>query len=69
MATPLTPREREVLRLTALGLSDPEIAQRLHLSSRTVETYQVKLREKLKARNRVELTRRVFLDPALTAKE
>jgi DNA-binding NarL/FixJ family response regulator len=36
---PLTPREEEVLRLLAQGLSNPEIAERLNLSAGTVRNY------------------------------
>jgi DNA-binding NarL/FixJ family response regulator len=35
----LTPREREVLALMAQGLSNPAVADRLHLTSKTVETH------------------------------
>ena len=44
---PLTPREREVLTLVADGLSDAEIAQRLHLSPHTVHRHVANIRTKL----------------------
>ncbi len=43
----LTPREREVLALIAEGLSSREIAQRLSMGVRTVETHRTSLRRKL----------------------
>jgi two-component system nitrate/nitrite response regulator NarL len=43
----LTPREREVLVLTADGLSAPEIAQRLQLGSATIRSHLQNLYEKL----------------------
>jgi DNA-binding NarL/FixJ family response regulator len=51
----LTPREREVLHLTAEGLSNPEIGVRLGISPRTAETHRAHLMEKLALRNRAEL--------------
>ena len=43
----LTAREREVLKLLALGHSSPEIAAELHLSSQTVDTHRRNIRHKL----------------------
>lgn len=51
----LSPREREVLRLVAHGYSLAEVAERLSLSIKTVDTYKVRLAEKLKATKRSEL--------------
>lgn len=53
----LTPREREVLRFIAEGLSTPQIANRLFRSEKTVESHRQSLARKLGLRNRVELTR------------
>lgn len=53
----LTPRETEVLRLVAKGLSARRIASRLTLSHRTVENHVQNSLRKLQLTNRVELTR------------
>ncbi len=53
----LTSREREVLQLIARGYSYKEIAARLHLSSRTVESHVSAVLRKLQLSNRYELTR------------
>ena len=43
----LSPRERETLGLLAQGLSNKEIAARLDLGTRTVDTYRASLMKKL----------------------
>jgi DNA-binding NarL/FixJ family response regulator len=53
----LTPREREVLQLIARGYRYKEIAARLHLSARTVESHVSAVLRKLQLSNRNELTR------------
>jgi DNA-binding NarL/FixJ family response regulator len=53
----LTPREREVLRHIARGFSYKEVALRLHLSVKTVETHVSSVLRKLQLSNRHELTR------------
>jgi DNA-binding NarL/FixJ family response regulator len=53
----LTPREREVLRLIARGYTYKEIARRLTLSIKTVETHVSAVLRKLQLSNRHELTR------------
>jgi DNA-binding NarL/FixJ family response regulator len=53
----LTPRETEVLRLVAKGLTARAIAARLTLSHRTVENHVQNSLRKLALSNRVELTR------------
>jgi DNA-binding NarL/FixJ family response regulator len=51
----VTPRERDVLHLITLGLSNTEIEQRLHLSRGTVKTHIGRLMTKLAARDRAQL--------------
>jgi DNA-binding NarL/FixJ family response regulator len=46
-AVPLSPREREVIRLIALGNSSKEIARIMVISPRTVDTYRSRSMEKL----------------------
>ena len=53
----LTTREREVLQLAAQGLSNPEIASRLGVSPRTVESHRANLMAKLNLHNQTELVR------------
>jgi two-component system response regulator NreC len=53
----LSPREREVLTLTAGGYSSTEIGDRLHLSHKTVETYRQRLMDKLDLHHRSDLVR------------
>jgi DNA-binding NarL/FixJ family response regulator len=53
----LTPREREVLQLIARGYRYKEIAARLHLSVKTVETHVSSVLRKLQLSSRHELTR------------
>jgi DNA-binding NarL/FixJ family response regulator len=50
---PLTERQRVILRLVADGLSNREIADRVHLSELTVKSYIEDLLKQLGARNRV----------------
>jgi DNA-binding NarL/FixJ family response regulator len=51
----LTSRETEVLRLIALGCTSSEIAERLSLSPRTIETHRANILRKLEMRTRAEL--------------
>jgi DNA-binding NarL/FixJ family response regulator len=53
----LTPREVEVLRLISLGHTSVEIARKLHLSPRTIETHRARVHAKLGLRTRAELVR------------
>ena len=56
-ANPLTQREREVLRLLALGNTNAEVAEHLHLSVRTIETHRANLQAKLGVTGRADLVR------------
>ncbi|HZN68989.1 MAG TPA: response regulator transcription factor [Tepidisphaeraceae bacterium] len=53
----LTPREREVLQLMAEGFATKEVAHRLHVSVKTVETHRRQLMEKLDLHSVAELTK------------
>ncbi|MGH2834793.1 MAG: response regulator [Solirubrobacteraceae bacterium] len=53
----LTPREREVLRLIALGHTSVEIAEKLGLSPRTIETHRARIHRKLGLDTRAQLVR------------
>jgi DNA-binding NarL/FixJ family response regulator len=54
---PLTPREREVLKLIAEGKTNREIADELVLSLNTVQTHRQHIMEKLNLHNRTELVK------------
>jgi two-component system, NarL family, response regulator NreC len=53
----LSQREKGVLTLVAQGYTNQQAAQRLSLSVKTIETYRMRLAEKLGLRDRAELTR------------
>jgi len=54
---PLSDREREVLRLLALGHTNQEIATMLYVSVRTAETHRAHIMQKLGLTSRAELVR------------
>jgi DNA-binding NarL/FixJ family response regulator len=56
-ADPLTPRERDVLKLIAEAHTSKEIAEALVVSVKTVESHRANILAKLGMRDRVELTR------------
>ena len=62
----LSEREREVLRLTAQGLRAKEIADKLGIGVRTVETYRTRLMTKLNCGGSVELTRYAIREGIVT---
>jgi DNA-binding NarL/FixJ family response regulator len=53
----LTPREREVLQLTAEGHTAAGVAAKLHISVRTVETHRAHVLQKLGLKNEKEMVR------------
>jgi two-component system response regulator NreC len=56
-ADPLSDREREILRLLALGHTNQEIAQQLYISVRTAESHRAHIMQKLRLTTRAELVR------------
>jgi two-component system response regulator NreC len=56
-ADPLSEREREVLRLLALGHTNQEIAKMLYISVRTAESHRAHIMQKLRLQTRAELVR------------
>jgi DNA-binding NarL/FixJ family response regulator len=57
LASELSERETEVLRLIAWGHTNKEVASQLHLSVHTVETYKTRLMHKLNFQNRADVVR------------
>jgi two-component system, NarL family, response regulator NreC len=53
----LSQREKAVLALVAQGYTNQQVADRLSLSVKTIETYRMRLAEKLELRSRADLTR------------
>jgi DNA-binding CsgD family transcriptional regulator len=56
----LTDRELEVFRLIGNGHGTREIADELHISVKTVESYQAHIKEKLSLKNGRELVQRAI---------
>jgi DNA-binding NarL/FixJ family response regulator len=56
-ADPLSDRERDVLRLLALGHTNQEIAATLYISVRTAETHRAHIMQKLNLQTRAQLVR------------
>jgi two-component system, NarL family, response regulator NreC len=64
-ADPLSDREREVLRLLALGHTNQEIAGMLFISVRTAETHRAHIMRKLRLSSRAELVRHALAEGLL----
>jgi two-component system, NarL family, response regulator NreC len=64
-ADPLSEREREVLRLLALGHTNQEIAKLLFISVRTAETHRAHIMQKLHLSTRAELVRQALSEGLL----
>lgn len=64
----LSDREREVLHLIAAGYTRQQIADKLCLSVKTVETYKARVMEKLRFKTRAELVRYALEKGLLTEK-
>ena len=62
---PLSDREREVLRLLALGHTNQEIAKMLYISVRTAETHRAHIMQKLGLSSRAELVRHALSEGLL----
>jgi len=56
----VTPREKEVLELVAKGNSTKQIADRLGISIRTVESHRINMLKKMKVNNSAELIRKAI---------
>src|ERR671919_2508063 len=64
---PLSDREREVLRLLALGHTNQEIAKMLYISVRTAETHRAHIMRKLRLNTRAELVRYALAEGLIEA--
>lgn len=60
--TGLTAREREIATLASSGITSRDIAQKLHLSVRTVDTHLGRIYRKVGVNGRVALARKVLVD-------
>jgi len=56
----LTPREKDILKLVVKGASNHDIAQKLYLSTRTIENYRLNLCLKLEVKNTAGLIRKAI---------
>jgi two-component system, NarL family, response regulator NreC len=65
-ADPLSEREREVLRLLALGHTNQEMAEKLFISVRTAESHRAHIMQKLRLSTRAELVRYALSHGLLT---
>ncbi len=68
-ADPLSDREREVMRLLALGHTNQEIAKTLYISVRTAETHRAHIMQKLHLSSRADLVRYALANGLLSEPE
>jgi DNA-binding NarL/FixJ family response regulator len=66
---PLSEREREVLRMLALGHTNQEIAKQLFISVRTAETHRAHIMQKLQLGSRAELVRYALAEGLLDPRQ
>ena len=60
-SVPLTPRQKQILRLVAEGLTNREVAHHFGISVRTVEVHRFNLMRRLKVRNVAQLLRQALV--------
>lgn len=60
-APALTPRQKQILRLVAEGLTNREIARQFGISVRTVEVHRFNLMRRLRVRNVAQLLRQALI--------
>jgi DNA-binding NarL/FixJ family response regulator len=60
VAAEITPREKEVLELVAQGQSTKQVADKLGIGTRTVESHRMNMLKKFKASNTAELIRKAL---------
>jgi DNA-binding CsgD family transcriptional regulator len=63
---PCTKRQREIWRMVALGMRTIEIAQKLSVSVKTVETHLAKIKGRTGCRNTSDLTRAAIIAGLIT---
>jgi DNA-binding NarL/FixJ family response regulator len=56
----LSPRQEEVLRLVAWGYTNKEVAAKLNMSVKTVETHKANVAQKMGLRSRIEIVQFAF---------
>lgn len=56
----LTPKQQQVCDLVALGWSNKEIAAKLGVDTRTIETHRANIYDRMGVRNAVELVRKLL---------
>lgn len=69
----LSPREREIIGMVALGLSNQTIGERLFISDKTVKNYVTSIRRKLNVENRIQIAlyaiRCGLVDPGISQQQ